>query len=190
MVIRSVVYLGAVLLFCALSSQGDAVAKASGDHKYAVVDMQSVILNVTDGKKARDNLQSEIKSKEQALLAEKTELDKLNKDWQTQAALLSETARFKKQQEFQERFLKLRNAEMSFQNDIKKKEQMATQKIAIEVTKLVNKMAEERGFEMVFETSSAGLVYLKDPIDITKMVTTAYEQQSVGKAPKTAKKSE
>lgn len=165
-----------------------AVAQAGQVKKYAVVDMQSVILNVDEGKKARQQLQLEIQSKEKGLLAEKESLDKMHKEWQSQAPLLSESARFKKQQEFQEKFLKLRNAEMTFQNEIKQKEQKATQKIAMEVTKLVNQLAESKGFDMVFETSSAGLVYLKDPVDITKMVIEAYQAQTSGKKPQTAKK--
>ena len=92
-----------------------------------------------------------------------------------------------KQQEFQQKFIALRNEEMSFQQEIKRKEQAATQKIAMKVTKLVNDLAAKRGFEMVFETSSAGLVYLKNPVDLTKEVTTMYEAQSKA-ATKSAKK--
>ena len=133
-----------------------------------MVDMQAVILNVEDGKKARADLEKEIKAKEAEFMSQKTELDKLNKDWKENAAVLSEEARMKKQQEFQQKFMALRNAEMAFQNEIKRKEQMATQKIAVSVSKFVNDLAKKRGYEMVFETNSAGLLYLKDPVDLTK----------------------
>ena len=103
---------------------------------------------------------------------------KLNKDWKSQAPLLSEEARLKKQQDFQEKFLNLRNQEMTFQAEIKRKEQKATQKIAMQVSDLVNTLAKERGFLMVFETNSAGLIYLRDPVDLTKEVITAYEEWS------------
>ena len=113
-------------------------------------------------------------------------MDKLNSDWKQQAPLLSESARLKKQQEFQEKFMALRNEEMTFQSEIKRKEQKATQKIAVSVTQVVNKIAEERGYEMVFETNSAGLIYLKNPANLTKEVIAAYEKSS--KKEKTAKK--
>src|SRR5690606_19902543 len=74
--------------------------QAKPNPKYAVIDMQAVILNVSEGKKARDNLKKEIDAKEKELMKEKTELDKLNEEWKSQAALLSEAARLKKQQEF------------------------------------------------------------------------------------------
>ncbi len=181
---------GLVLVGLAASFlSGGVSAEARAEPKYAVVDMQAVILNVAEGKSARAKLETEIKAKEKELSAQKEALDKMNKEWQTQAAVLSEAARFKKQQEFQEKFLKLRNEEMTFQQDIKQKEQAATQKIAVAITQLVNNLAKEKGYEMVFETSSAGLVYLKDPVDITKTVIAAYEAKgSVAAKEDSAKK--
>ena len=44
------------------ATQGVAVAQAKGN-KYAVVDMQKVILNVEDGKVARAKLEKEMKAK-------------------------------------------------------------------------------------------------------------------------------
>ena len=176
----------AVLLF-AVGGQGSAVAKGKSK-KYAVVDMQRVILNVEEGKAARSGLEKEIKAKEKELLAKKKDLDKMNKAWKSQAPLLSESARFKRQQEFQEKFLTLRNQEMAFQQEIKGKEAQATQKIAVAITKMVNGMAKKRGYEMVFETSSAGLVYLKDPYDLTDEVIKAFNARTKEAAGKTAKK--
>ena len=54
--------------------------------------MQAVILNVDEGKQARADLEKEIKGKEAELMKKKAELDKLNKNWKDQAALLSEEA--------------------------------------------------------------------------------------------------
>ncbi|NRA66482.1 MAG: OmpH family outer membrane protein [Pseudobacteriovorax sp.] len=143
--------------------------------------MQAVILNVDEGKQARADLEKEIKGKEAELMKKKAELDKLNKNWKDQAALLSEEARLKKQQEFQQKFMALRNDEMKFQSEIKRKEQMATQKIAVSVSKMVNDLAKARGYEMVFETNSAGLLYLKDPVDLTKEVIAAFDKKGGNK---------
>ena len=171
--------LAQVLIGLSLFSAPLALAQA----KYAVVDMQAVILNVEEGKSARGALEKEIKDKQAELGKRKAELDKMNEEWTKQAPLLNEQARMGKQKEFQEKFMGLRNDEMSFQEEIKKKEGQATQKIAITVTKLVNDLAKSKNIEVVFETSSAGLIYLKDPVDLTKDVISAYEAQSK-KAPK------
>lgn len=145
--------------------------------KFGVVDMQQVILSVEEGKQARAALEKEIKAKEAELLKQKEELDKMNKDWKDQAALLSEDARLKKQQEFQEKFLSLRNAEMEFQANIKRKEQKATQQIAMKVAGVVDALARSKKLTGVFETNSAGLLYLDQPVDLTQDVITEYGKQ-------------
>lgn len=150
---------------------------AMAQSKFGVVDMQQVILSVEEGKQARATLEKEIKAKEAELQKQKEELDKLNKDWKDQAALLSEDARLKKQQEFQEKFLSLRNAEMEFQANIKRKEQKATQQIAVKVAGVVDAIARAKKLTGVFETNSAGLLYLDQPIDLTQEVITEYGKQ-------------
>lgn len=163
----------AFILMCLSISQ-----VAYSKSKYAVVDMQKIILSVSEGKAARAKLEKEIKSKEKELQSKKAELDKLNKSWKEQAPLLSESARLKKQQEFQQKFITLRNQEMTFQAEIKRKEQQATQGIAVKVSKFVADLAKKKGYDMVFESSSSGLIYLKDPNDITDEVIKVYESKS------------
>lgn len=143
--------------------------------RYGVVDMQRVILSVDEGKQARQKLEKQIKAKEKLLRKSKQELDTLNKEWQSQAPLLNESAKLKKQQEFQEKFVNLRNKEMEFQAEIKRKEQQATKDIAVKIAQLVEKMAVKMKLDVVFESSS-GLLYVKDPLDLTAKVIENYNR--------------
>ncbi|MFK7825423.1 MAG: OmpH family outer membrane protein [Oligoflexales bacterium] len=156
-----------------LATRGEAIASSG----VGVIDMQQVILNVEEGKQARSELEKVIKSKEAEFLKQKQELDRMNKEWQDQSALLSEEARMSKQREFQEKFMQMRNAEMAFQNQIKQKEQKATQEIAVKASKIVQGIAEKKKLQMVFETHSAGLVYVSKPVDLTTEVIAVYGKQ-------------
>jgi outer membrane protein len=167
----------AFLAGVAAAQQAPAAAPLAGSTaglRYGVVDMQQVILTVEEGKQARAVLENEIKAKEGELTKRKDELDALNKNWKDQAALLSEEARMKKQQEFQEKFLALRNDEMEFQANIKRKEQRATQAIAMKVAQVVDHIARQKKLAAVFETNSAGLLYLESPMDLTQDVISEY----------------
>lgn len=166
----------AVLTAMTLTSGARAATESAG--KYGVVDMQSVILSVEEGKAARAALEKEIKAKEAELSAKKTELDKLNKEWKEQAPLLSEDARMKKQQDFQEKFMALRNNEMEFQSEIKRKEQKATQEIAVKVAQVVERLARDKKLVAVFETNSAGLLYLENPVDLSQEVIAEYAKKA------------
>lgn len=156
-----------------------AAAPAVAAGKYGIIDMQAIILNVAEGKDARAALEKEIKAKEGEFTKRREELDKMNKEWQGQAALMSEEARMNKQKEFQEKFMSLRNDDGAFRDEVKKKEQKATQAIAAKVEGIVQKIAKDKALEIVFEINSAGLLYLNQPVDLTKEVIDAY-----GKAPK------
>jgi outer membrane protein len=159
-----------VLLVLSLMSAAPGAYAA----KYGIIDMQAVILNVDEGKNARAELEKKIKAKEAEFGKRRDELDKMNKDFQGQSALLSEEARLNKQKEFQEKFLAMRNDEMAFRDQVKQDEQKATQGIAAKVEAIVKKMAAEKSLDVVFEINNAGLLYLAQPVDLTKDVIAAY----------------
>jgi outer membrane protein len=63
---------------------------------------------------------------------------------------------------------------MSFRESMKRDEQKATQGIAAKVETIVQKMAKDKGLEIVFEINNSGLLYLNQPVDLTKDVIDAY----------------
>lgn len=152
--------------------------------KIGIINMQKIILTVDEGKTARSDLEKEIKVKESEFMKQKGELDKLNQDWQNQSALLSEEARMKKQQDFQKKFMELRNAEMAFQNEIKQKEQQVTQEIAGKAAGLARNLAEKKKLQVVFEANSAGLVWVDQPVDLTEEVISLYGKSGSKKVSK------
>ena len=147
--------------------------------KFGIIDMQAIILKVPEGVEARAALEKEIKAKEAEFTKRRDELDKMNKEWQGQASIMSEEARMNKQKEFQEKFMSLRNDDGAFREEVKRKEQKATQAIAGKVEEIVQKIAKEKALEIVFEVNSSGLLYINQPVDLTKEVIDSY-----GKAPK------
>jgi outer membrane protein len=144
---------------------------------YGVVDIQKVILSVDEGKAARAGLEKEIKAKEKEFITQKKELDKMNKEWTSQAALMSDDAKREKQMEFQEKFMALRNQEMKFQQELKQREAKVTQQIAVKVARMVNDMAKTRAVDIVFEANSSGLIYVKNPVDLTGDVIKLYDKK-------------
>lgn len=145
---------------------------------FAIVDIQKVILSVEEGKSARSNLEKEIKAKEKEFIEQKKILDQMNKDWKTKSSLMSEKARREQQVEFQEKFMVLRNQEMQFQQELKKKEAEVTQMIALKVAKMVDKMAKTKKIDVVFEANSSGLIFVKNPVDLTPDVIKVYDTES------------
>lgn len=151
---------------------------------YGVVDIQKIILTVDEGVQARKTLEAEFKKKETELLGRQKEIDKLMEDAQKQVALLSDEAKLAKQKEIQDKAIGLRNDQMKYQGEMKNKEGQATQKIAAKVAALVDGMAKAKGLDLVFEASGAGLVYMKDPVDLTPDVIKAFGSETPKKEAK------
>lgn len=166
------------ILLLGIALFGTHALQAKDGIKVGVVDMQKVILSVGEGKAARADLEKEIKAKETEFQKKKEELDKLNKDWKDQGAVLSEEAKMRKQKDFQEKFMDMRNAEMAFQSEVKRKEGVATQKIAMKVSKIVNDLGTKKELDMVFETNSSGLMYAKNPVDLTPETITLFDKEN------------
>jgi Skp family chaperone for outer membrane proteins len=71
---------------------------------------------------------------------------------------------------------------MEFQANIKRKEQKATQQIAVKVAQVVDTIAKGKKLAAVFETNSAGLLYVDSPVDLTQEVITEYGKRPIAKA--------
>lgn len=154
----------------------------SGGTRIGVVNMQTVLVSVPEGKKAQEKLKKEIKLKEAELAKQQKELDEWQKKLKSELAMLSEKAKLQKQQEFQEKFMALRQANMTFQAEIKKKEGEAAQRIALKAAKIANTLAEKENLDVVFEASSAGILYVKSPVDLTNRVISEYGKKKVAKS--------
>ncbi len=158
-----------------LSITGQAFAKAKA--KYGVYSMQKIVFSVEEGKKAKTKLQAYMQEKMKELENEKKLIDNLGKELQSQAALLSEEARVRKQEEVQKRVLEFRNLEMKAQQDIKQREMQATQDIVLKVSGLVKIIAEQKKLELVFDQGVMMSSYIKDPIDLTDQLIKDYDKR-------------
>ena len=63
---------------------------------------------------------------------------------------------------------------MKFQSEIKQLEAQETQKIALKVAKIVEEVAKKKDLDSVFETNSAGLLYVKNPVNLTEEIMNKY----------------
>jgi outer membrane protein len=171
------------LIAVTAASQGKSSKPA-----YAILDMQSVILSVEEGRSARASLEKEFEQKKTEVKKNFEELEKMRKEWESKQALLSDQAKMKMQNEFQQKFVQLRTKEMKYDQEMKKKEQEATQKIAVKVAKIVQGYAKEKGLDAVFEANTSGMLYVRDPINITSVIIEKYGKTHG--SDKTAKKVE
>ena len=149
--------------------------------KFGVVNMQKVILEVPEGKAAKETLQKEIEKKKKELEKKKKKIESEMKALAPKFKLMSDEGKMKAQQDIQKKTMQLRNEEMKSEESIKKKEFEATQKIAKKVQDIAGDIAKKEQIDIVFESNSSGLVYAKDPVDITAKVIKAFSSSKKSK---------
>ena len=163
------------LLMFAVAS-GMTFAQAATATNIAVVDMQKAIQGTAEGKKAKAELEGEFEKKKKDLQKREADLKKMGEDIEKKKAVLSEEALGKKQGEFQEEMMKYREIMGKSQVDIQKKERDLTAPILEKMRKTIEKVAKDKGFNLVLE-NGATILFAEKANDITDDVVKAYEKK-------------
>jgi hypothetical protein len=71
--------------------------------------------------------------------------------------------------------------QMIVEKELQKKEQQATQRILQELTGIIEKMGKERGFLLIVERRSGGVIYGDPESDVTDEVIKLYDQEKAKK---------
>ena len=137
---------------------------------FAFIDMQKAIQATNAGKKAKITLEGEFNKKKKELEKKEADLKKMTEDLGKKAAVMSDEARAKRQQEVQEEMMKYRELVGKSQLDIQKRERDLTLPIVQKIRTIVDSMAKTEGYAMVFEKSEQSVLWAKPELDLTDKV--------------------
>jgi outer membrane protein len=145
--------------------------------KLAVVDVQRVILETTQGKRAKKDLEKAF-TKNNAKLERKAKgLNKQLQDLQAKAAMLSEAEVMRRQQELVRKDAELQELYAKYQEELMRKEALLTEKIYKNVASIVKQMALDDGIQAVLVRSSSTVLYANPKLDLTNRVIVAYDKK-------------
>lgn len=164
-----------IVLMAAVSTLLASAAHAA-DMKIGFVDMQKAVQSTDSGKKAKKDLEGEFEKKKKELQAKEGDLKKMGEDLEKKKSVLSEEALAKKQVEFQEEMMKYREVVGKSQMDLQKKERDLTQPILDKMRRVIEKVAKDKGYNMVLENNAMVLFASKDN-DLTEEVIKAFEKE-------------
>ncbi len=170
----------------AAKAANDGARKTVADLTLAFVDMQAAILKTDEGAKAKERIEKEAQTKRDELISQQEELNKMGQEFQAQQSVLSEATRLDKQREIQMKLQNLRNSQMTFEQDVRRKEMQETQKIIENLQRIIDEVAKKKGYDLVFERGAGALLYASAIEDITADVVKEYNKRH--KLKKEAKK--
>jgi outer membrane protein len=168
--------LAVALLFGGHVARSDAAATRIG-----YVDVQRVIVRSVAGVAAREQLEKDKVAMQKDVDNRKVEVDKLREEMEKKGLVLSAESRREKEETLQRKVRDLRRLAEDLEKELQKKEQAATQKILQELTGIIEKMGKERGFLLIVERRSGGVIYGDPEGDVTDEVIKLYDQEKAKK---------
>jgi outer membrane protein len=181
--IRSLLLVSAFFAAPALVGTGLTLAATPADaavpatKKVAVVDLQRVLMETSQGKSAKVNLEKSVAKSSAKLERKAKDLQQRYEDLQAKAAMLSEAELYKRQQELVATEQELQQLYAEAQEDLAKEEGLLMEKIYKNASAVVTKMAQDDGIQIVLVRSELTVLYANPQLDITNKVIVAYDKQ-------------
>jgi outer membrane protein len=155
---------------------GGSIAFAEGA-KIGYVDLQKCLLTTIEGKKAHDKLKVKKDAMQREIDTRQNELEKVQADLKKQGLMLSAEAQAEKDRDYQKNLREFKNMVNEYNEEIKAEEDKLKAKILSGLAKVVEKIGQEKGYILILEKSSAGILWAPDTEELTDVVIKAYDAQ-------------
>ncbi len=169
MSLRSTLAATAAILSLALP-----VAASAADLKVAYVDLQRVLLEVDDGKAAKQRLQKWLEARQKEIDAEQDTLRKEKELLDKQASAMSEATRTQKATELQKKVMELAQKYERSRAEAANKERQEMEPIISRIDQVIATIAERDGLGFVLDKRDSGIVFALGQYDISNEVVRSY----------------
>jgi outer membrane protein len=142
-----------------------------------VVDIQTIITSVKEGKAVMTTLQKSFDEKKNKLQKEEDKIKKMQESFEKQSLVLSDDVKAKKQQEIQQMVMKLREQTMEYQKNIQQQENDLKKPILDKLKDVIEAVSKEQKVDFTVEISSSPLVYAENKKDLTPLVIQEYDKK-------------
>lgn len=147
---------------------------AYAENLVGLVDIQAIIINSDEGKFYKDKYDKEIFKKEEVLIALKKELEKLDYEINNTKNIEAKNKKIEILSDKYKFFLKEKEKYDTF---IKQTEDKLKKQITSNIYSIVDRISKKNKIDLVFDINAVGLVYVKNPINLTKETLDEYNKQ-------------
>jgi len=166
--VRSVLLLAAAALVPAISANAQAFAPA----KVAIINAQKAVADTQEIKKAQTTLEAKYRPRQDAIQNIQNELQSIQKQLAVPNIAPDREAQLRADGVLKQK--ELQRLSEDLQSDVNNERQDILGRAGRQMTDVVKKIAEERGFDVVVDTTNT--IYYKPGLEITAEATTAYDK--------------
>ena len=149
--------------------------------KIGVVNIQQAIAECAEGKKEIDVLQTRFAPKQVELKQQSDDVENLKKQYQAQAAKLSDEEKGRQAKAIDTKQKALQRSAEDFQNEAQQAEQDVINRIGSKMVAVLEKYANANGFAVVLDVSNpqtSPVLYATQGTVITKELVDAYDKEN------------
>jgi outer membrane protein len=149
--------------------------------KIGYIDLQRILLQSNEGKKAKTELEKQFASRKKELNQKKQELEDMQKSLETQSSLLSHDALVEKQSDFvkkRDEFLKL---VQQYDKELQDRDGELTKGILLQIQDIITTIGKQGNYSVILEKSQGGILYAPDNEDLTDKVMDLFDKQTAKK---------
>ena len=175
-----------VLLFFVFITGFTSVSLAQ---RFAYIDMKYILGNIPDYNEAQKKLDAQSAQWQKEIQDKYDNIDKMNKDYQSQQVLMTDDMKKQKQQEIQDKekeAKELQKQYFGYQGQLFKLREQLVKPIQDKVYDAVQKLAASKSYDFIFDKSvSVYMMYANPKLDVSDQVLTFLGYSPKTKAPET-----
>jgi outer membrane protein len=142
--------------------------------KVAILNTQKALLDTAEIKKAQADLEAKFKPRTDAMRKTDAELQDIQTRLQAGAGKLTPQVEADLTSQGQRKQRDMQRMQEDLQADVERDRQEILGKASLRMQEVVKKLAEEKGFDLVVDTSNT--IYFKPALEVTAEATAAYDR--------------
>ncbi|RMD86798.1 MAG: OmpH family outer membrane protein [Candidatus Dadabacteria bacterium] len=147
---------------------GDGLGTWKG--KIALVDMKRVLAECIQGKAAKEEFEKAVDESQAKLKPLQAEVEKLKKDLERQAGVLSESAYSAKEEQLYSKAKELKRSLKKERDRLGEMRIAQLNKVINKASEVVKELARQKGYKVVLEMNAPDVIYSDGKGDITDLV--------------------
>ena len=155
-----------------------AVSPTQSGAKVGVVDPMKVLKETAAGKRTEESLNAFIKNRQALIELEEKELKRMEEDLVRQASVLSANAKKEREEQFRRRVMEFQQKGNELNREIQEKQREVMEGFREKVEKVVAKVAQPLGMQVVIEKAKGGTMLYNDAsLDLSVKVIEAFNKE-------------
>lgn len=156
---------------------------AAGGTRVAVVDTQRLLEESASGRSALERLRGLFDQKQQEIAAREQEIADLRQQLEEGSLSLSEARQAELQGQIEDKLIALRRLRDDAQRELNQQQDRALQEIDRQIMPVIQQVAAESGYALIFRKYESGLLFAQDAVDITDRVLQRFNAAAGERAP-------